>query len=151
MPTWNREDIPIVKQEKQIDLDNETNEENKLEEQNTNSEITSDKENKIEEQDANSEIVPDEGNKSEEQSTGSETISNDENKKDQTQTTAETIEEKDSKEFVEVDVFTDAYKVELYLNGKLVGTQTATEQISNGGGYKYYTFGKMERLVVNMS
>lgn len=40
---------------------------------------------------------------------------------------------------VQVDVFTDAYKVELYVNNNLVGTKTATEH-TTGAGYKYYTF-----------
>lgn len=40
---------------------------------------------------------------------------------------------------VEVDVFTDAYKVELYVNDKLVGTKTSTENVTPLG-YKYYTF-----------
>ena len=40
---------------------------------------------------------------------------------------------------VQVDVFTDAYKVELYVNDRLVGTKTATEH-TTGIGYKYYTF-----------
>ena len=40
---------------------------------------------------------------------------------------------------VQVNVFTDAYKVELYVNNKLVGTKTATEH-TTGAGYKYYTF-----------
>ncbi|WP_195429051.1 glycoside hydrolase family 2 TIM barrel-domain containing protein [Clostridium sp. D46t1_190503_E9] len=40
---------------------------------------------------------------------------------------------------VQVDVFTDAYRVELYVNGKLIGTKTATENITDAG-YKYYTF-----------
>lgn len=40
---------------------------------------------------------------------------------------------------VQVDVFTDAYKVELYVNNKLVGTKTATEHTTDLG-YKYYTF-----------
>ena len=41
---------------------------------------------------------------------------------------------------VNVNVFTDAYKVELYLNGNKVGEQTATEHTTEAG-YKYYTFG----------
>ena len=40
---------------------------------------------------------------------------------------------------VQVDVFTDAYKVELYVNNKLVGTKTSTEH-TTAAGYKYYTF-----------
>ena len=40
---------------------------------------------------------------------------------------------------VDVSVFTDAYKVELYLNGKNVGTATAKENVTEAG-YKYYTF-----------
>lgn len=40
---------------------------------------------------------------------------------------------------VQVSVFTDAYKVELYLNGRLIGSKTATENTTNAG-YKYYTF-----------
>ena len=40
---------------------------------------------------------------------------------------------------VQVDVFTDAYKVELYVNNKLVGTKTSTEHTTDAG-YKYYTF-----------
>lgn len=40
---------------------------------------------------------------------------------------------------VQVDVFTDAYKVELYLNDRLIGTKTATENLT-AAGYKYYTF-----------
>ncbi|WP_291652615.1 glycoside hydrolase family 2 TIM barrel-domain containing protein [Clostridium sp.] len=40
---------------------------------------------------------------------------------------------------VQVDVFTDAYKVELYLNGRLIDTKTATEH-TTPVGYKYYTF-----------
>ncbi|MPQ43835.1 glycoside hydrolase family 2 TIM barrel-domain containing protein [Clostridium tarantellae] len=41
---------------------------------------------------------------------------------------------------VQVDVFTDAYEVELYLNDEKVGEQTATEHVTDAG-YKYYTFG----------
>ncbi|MDZ4994672.1 DUF4982 domain-containing protein [Clostridium perfringens] len=41
---------------------------------------------------------------------------------------------------VEVNVFTDAHKVELYLNDKKVGEQTSTEHTTEAG-YKYYTFG----------
>lgn len=117
LPTWNREDIPFVTKEKQ----NDSNSENQS------------NENKINEQ-----------NQSEEENGVSEINSVDENKKDETQmkNSTEAISEKNSKEFVEVDVFTDAYRVELYLNGRLIGSQTATEQVSNGGGYKYYTFGK---------
>lgn len=40
---------------------------------------------------------------------------------------------------VQVDVFTDAYKVELYLNGNKVGEATATEHVTPAG-YKYQTF-----------
>lgn len=40
---------------------------------------------------------------------------------------------------VQVDVFTDAYKVELYLNGNKVGEKTATEHVTPAG-YKYQTF-----------
>lgn len=40
---------------------------------------------------------------------------------------------------VQVDVFTDAYKVELYLNDKKVGEATATEHVTPAG-YKYQTF-----------
>ena len=40
---------------------------------------------------------------------------------------------------VQVDVFTDAYKVELYVNNKLVDTKTSTEHVT-AAGYKYYTF-----------
>ncbi len=40
---------------------------------------------------------------------------------------------------VQVDVFTDAYKVELYLNGRLIDTKISTEHITDAG-YKYYTF-----------
>ncbi|MGG7213266.1 glycoside hydrolase family 2 TIM barrel-domain containing protein [Clostridium nigeriense] len=40
---------------------------------------------------------------------------------------------------VQVDVFTDAYKVELYVNGKLIETKTAKENTTSLG-YKYYTF-----------
>lgn len=42
-----------------------------------------------------------------------------------------------------VQVFTDAYKVELYLNGEKIGEQTATEHTTEAG-YKYYTFGDDE-------
>lgn len=41
---------------------------------------------------------------------------------------------------VNVNVFTDAHKVELYLNDKKVGEQTSTEHVTEAG-YKYYTFG----------
>lgn len=41
---------------------------------------------------------------------------------------------------VNVNVFTDAHKVELYLNGNKVGEQTSTEHTTEAG-YKYYTFG----------
>ncbi|WP_066675309.1 glycoside hydrolase family 2 TIM barrel-domain containing protein [Clostridium septicum] len=41
---------------------------------------------------------------------------------------------------VNVNVFTDAYKVELYLNDTKVGEETATEHTTSAG-YKYYTFG----------
>ncbi|MGL5379555.1 glycoside hydrolase family 2 TIM barrel-domain containing protein, partial [Clostridium sp.] len=41
---------------------------------------------------------------------------------------------------VQVDVFTDAYKVELYLNDTKIGEQTATEH-TTPAGYKYKTFG----------
>ena len=40
---------------------------------------------------------------------------------------------------VQVDVFTDAYKVELYLNGEKVSEKTATEHVTTAG-YKYQTF-----------
>ena len=36
-------------------------------------------------------------------------------------------------------MFTDAYKVELYLNGRLIDTKISTEHITDAG-YKYYTF-----------
>ena len=39
-----------------------------------------------------------------------------------------------------VQVFTDAHKVELYLNGEKVGEATSTENTTEAG-YKYYTFG----------
>ncbi|WP_283694240.1 glycoside hydrolase family 2 TIM barrel-domain containing protein [Clostridium perfringens] len=41
---------------------------------------------------------------------------------------------------VEVNVFTDAHKVELYLNDEKIGEQTSTEHTTDAG-YKYYTFG----------
>ena len=40
---------------------------------------------------------------------------------------------------VQVSVFTDAYRVDLYLNGAKVGSKTATEH-TTALGYKYYTF-----------
>lgn len=40
---------------------------------------------------------------------------------------------------VQVDVFTDAHKVELYLNGNKVAEKTATEHVTPNG-YKYQTF-----------
>ncbi|MGG5461829.1 glycoside hydrolase family 2 TIM barrel-domain containing protein [Clostridium sp. B9] len=42
---------------------------------------------------------------------------------------------------VEVNVFTDAHKVELYLNDEKIGEQTSTEHVTEAG-YKYYTFGE---------
>ncbi|MEG0134135.1 MAG: glycoside hydrolase family 2 TIM barrel-domain containing protein [Clostridium sp.] len=41
---------------------------------------------------------------------------------------------------VNVNVFTDAHKVELYLNDEKIGEQTSTEHTTEAG-YKYYTFG----------
>lgn len=42
-----------------------------------------------------------------------------------------------------VQVFTDAHKVELYLNGSKIGEATSTEHTTTAG-YKYYTFGNDE-------
>lgn len=49
----------------------------------------------------------------------------------------EIVKDKDGK--VQVDVYTDAYKVELYLNGQKIGTQTATKHTTDAG-YTYQTF-----------
>lgn len=49
----------------------------------------------------------------------------------------EIVKDKDGK--VQVDVYTDAPKVELYLNGQKIGTQTATKHTTKAG-YTYQTF-----------